>query len=501
LRALDLHKLQGFGRIVRDDGMPLDTARELAVEAGYLHPDSDINDLLAALRRNQQGQPVFSDSDPAAVEWRGYDRARQRGEFEPMPPLPGDPATFDALAAGRYRAAADATRNRVATFNNPVIGPALQERSGVYRIGDSRLPERFLNPEGVQAFLRAGGGAGTLRDALVSDLRRAATNPDGSLNTSRFSTWQNRRSAALDAFPELRQSLGDVATAQQMVDAAEASARQATTDFQRGAARHFLNAEPEQAVSSAFNGRNPVADLKTLSGMVANDAEAKAGLQRAVADYLVARTIRPPVGDAEVGTMSRAAFNRLITRDAALKQVFEPEQMQALRNIAADLQRASAPLPNGSVAPGAGKAGSVISQYLGHGIAALGGYLLGGVHGALEGVGGYGVGKTAIDALKRAGIERTEQLLTEALLNPDLAKTLLMKATPGNRPIIAQRLASQLGTLATVGGVQSAGQAQVARSAPPRKSEPSAPPSAVPALPSAIFGSLAPGGPLTSAPR
>jgi hypothetical protein len=45
--------------------------------------------------------------------------------------------------------------------------------------------------------------------------------------------------------------------------------------------------------------------------------------------------------------------------------------------------------------------------------------------------------------------------VTEALLNPELAKTLLIKATPGNRAFIAQRLASQLGTLA---GAQAAGE-------------------------------------------
>ena len=40
LRAMDLDKVQKeyFGRLARSNGMPLDTARELAVEAGYPHP-------------------------------------------------------------------------------------------------------------------------------------------------------------------------------------------------------------------------------------------------------------------------------------------------------------------------------------------------------------------------------------------------------------------------------------------------------------------------------
>jgi hypothetical protein len=151
LRALDLHKINPgvFGRVSRSNGMPLDDARELAVEAGYLHPDSDINDLLAALRRNAQGQPVFNEGEAGAVEWRAFDRARQRGEYEGVPPLPGEPANFDAAAAARYRAAADATRSRAGTFNNPQIGPVLRERGGAYQMAESRVPERFLSsPEG-----------------------------------------------------------------------------------------------------------------------------------------------------------------------------------------------------------------------------------------------------------------------------------------------------------------------------------------------------------------
>src|SRR6266403_2039073 len=62
----------------------------------------------------------------------------------------------------------------------------------------------------------------------------------------------------------------------------------------RGEARHFLNAEPQQAVQSALNGKNPVNDLQELSRLVAGDPDAKSGLQRAVADYLMQRVVRAP---------------------------------------------------------------------------------------------------------------------------------------------------------------------------------------------------------------
>jgi hypothetical protein len=96
-----------------------------------------------------------------------------------------------------------------------------------------------------------------------------------------------------------------------------------------------------------------------------------------------------------------------------------------------------------------------------------------------------------VDGLKRAGIERVDQLLTDALLNPELARTLLMKATPENRPFIAQRLGSQLGTLAASAGAQAAGDSQ------PRGRQVAAPARrSVPAISPPAFGSLVPGGAL-----
>jgi hypothetical protein len=42
------------------------------------------------------------------------------------------------------------------------------------------------------------------------------------------------------------------------------------------------------------------------------------------------------------------------------------------------------------------------------------------------------MGKAALDAALRSGTTKTETLLTEALLNPELAKTLLLKASADN---------------------------------------------------------------------
>jgi hypothetical protein len=406
-----------------------------------------------------------------------------------------------------YRAAADATRQRADACNNQFVGPALQERGNLYRMPESRIPERFLSsPEGIQAFLAAGGDRGTLGNALVADLRASATNPDGTLNASKFASWQMRRGSALRAMPDVGQTLTTAAGAQQAVDQAGAAARQQALDYQRGAARHFLNAEPMQAVQSALSSRNPVADMGELAKFVAGDADAKAGLQRAVADYMNQRFIgNAEAGKTGIGAMRSETFQTFLRRnEMALSQVFAPDQMQGMRDIAADLQRSDRSVA-GSKIPGQSNTAqdtaaqsrlSVLRGYLGHGatsaIAGLAGYLVGGVHGAIEGFGGAAIAKSMLDKMRAAGLERTDALLTEALLNPEIAQTLLTKASPGNRPFVAQRLGSQLGTLLATAGLR----AEDRRPQPPQR--PPAPAPFNPAMLPPARGLLMPGGALAA---
>jgi hypothetical protein len=97
-----------------------------------------------------------------------------------------------------------------------------------------------------------------------------------------------------------------------------------------------------------------------------------------------------------------------------------------------------------------------------------------------------------VDALRGRGL---------LLLSPDLAKTLLMKATSANRPFIAQRLASQLGTLAGSAATNENRRPaqQVATRPAPRVvvARPALPPAPGPGL----WGSMVPGGALRRAVR
>lgn len=82
LAAMDLNRPQKgrWGILSRAGGMPLDEARTIAEEEGYLPPGSDINDLLEAIRETSQGRPVFRPGE--ALDWQEYRANERRGGFQ-----------------------------------------------------------------------------------------------------------------------------------------------------------------------------------------------------------------------------------------------------------------------------------------------------------------------------------------------------------------------------------------------------------------------------------
>lgn len=62
LKANDIHR-QRIGLVRRNGGMSLDTARERAIEHGYLRPDADISDLLDAMVEGSHGRKLFPNGE------------------------------------------------------------------------------------------------------------------------------------------------------------------------------------------------------------------------------------------------------------------------------------------------------------------------------------------------------------------------------------------------------------------------------------------------------
>ncbi|MEY4034810.1 MAG: hypothetical protein RL492_2004, partial [Verrucomicrobiota bacterium] len=141
---------------------------------------------------------------------RGPD-AVTRGEGFPVEGPVG--SNFDEEALGRLRAAAAATTERAEKFNTAPVGDVLKSRgyAGQFLVGDASVPGRIFQPgvkgfQNVTAFRRAVGNDEAalvlLQDYAISDLRRAATRPDGTLDPRAYERWRDRYFDALRAFPD-----------------------------------------------------------------------------------------------------------------------------------------------------------------------------------------------------------------------------------------------------------------------------------------------------------
>lgn len=138
-----------------------------------------------------------------------------------------------------------------------------------------------------------------------------------------------------------------------------------------------------------------------------------------------------------------------------LRQVLSPSEYNMLKAVAADIRRSNRSLNAIKIAgqsntvqdaipalkkglvPGSG---SLLTQLI---VAAGGGYGVHGVQGALAGVAGV-LGKNVIGRMREAGMHKVDDLIRQAMLDPELARHLLAKAPQkpdaGSAMTIAHRL-------------------------------------------------------------
>jgi hypothetical protein len=158
----------------------------------------------------------------------------------------------------------------------------------------------------------------------------------------------------------------------------------------------------------------------------------------------------------EVASMKPDAFQTFIRQNIpVLEQVFSTDTLNGLRAIAGDLSRSNRSL-NAVRIPGQsntaqdvlpelsraahGEHGSVLTHML---VAATGGYEVHGVAGAALGVLGV-MGKSVVGRARDAGLEKVEDLVKQAMLNPDIARYLLGKVSSKPETRATLSLAQQL---------------------------------------------------------
>lgn len=371
------------------------------------------------------------------------------------PGNPGIPETnFDEAAAARLNAAKAIAAKYAQTFKQGRVGDVLRTNGfqGQYRTPNATVVNEFF-PGGETGFEAASEFRNAVNDApkAVSTMRNyvtwsmlnAARNAEGVIDPARFNAWLKTHQSALRAFPELVPQFQDAATATQTMERFRAMSRDAAKGYQKGAIGQLLGvsapSDVVKTVGTIFSAKNPVAQFQQLARTARKDPDAWQGLRKAVADHITENFISPVErGTSEEGTIASANFTKFLDKNQpALAVMFTPAEIASLQRVAADL-RGSTRSVSGTALPGrattaqdilptiAQQNKSFFGKLASLGTATSAGYIAGGPKGAALGA-ASGLSNMIVGAMKEAGLQNVNDLVSEALLNPELAAEMLKR--------------------------------------------------------------------------
>lgn len=221
-----------------------------------------------------------------------------------------------------------------------------------------------------------------------------------------------------------------------------AKAQKAKVDeAQRGRLGQLMKLEDPQDVtrnvSSIFSRQDAIKEMRKVRSVVSGDAEAEQGLRKAIVDHITGKF----VGNTEAGTSGDSLiksdqFQTFMRNHARTLEAagFTKDEIRSMQAIADDLRRANRSItavknPGGSntaqdafQAQKGDRASTILARVL-MGAGAVGGYTQSGGIGALAGA----VGGKLVSAMRAAGIETVDDIVADALLNPERARVLLSK--------------------------------------------------------------------------
>jgi hypothetical protein len=399
---------------------------------------------------NRAGAGAASPGRPSSVSGN----VRANGEAGGAPGLaPGDQGVqsvpLDAEAAQRLRDASTATQARATTFDEGATGNVLKPgaRAGDYRTPSSLVPSKVFHPganggEDVRHYINSVGhdqAIPVIADYAAFSLRRAAMRPDGSIDTAKALAWAKQHDAALAELPPaVRSRLANPGRAEEAVAQAAATRKEQLANFDRSAVASVMGTESGDVVrqvGTILNSRDGAARMQQLATAARGNKAAEAGLRRAVVDHIqsqfLSNTEAATTGASQIKADAFQTFMR--TKADVLAKVFTPEEIGVLRAVSQDLQRANrsvnaTKLPGGSntaqdTAHRAAEDGTILNRIAGEAAAAAAGHAIAGAGGGIAGW----LGKRVASALRDAGLANVDDLVKEAMLNPELARALLQK--------------------------------------------------------------------------
>lgn len=369
---------------------------------------------------------------------------------------PGTQGPFlDEEAAGRLKAATAATAERKQTFGakpvsqilqrpgstQPFTMPSASVTSSIWKAGNA-------GGDSVRSTLKAANksadAVSAVQNMAAQSLRDKAA--DGVITPKILDAWKKQHTSALtaleEASPGTMAKFENAAKAGDYLERVAADRKDALDAYQKSAAGKVLKVEDPadvvKTIGSVFDRKDSVAQMKSLVKEASKDPDAMTGLRKAVVEYMQNKL----VSNTEAGTSGRNliksdAFQTFLGKNyTALRQLFGDEELGTMKAIAQDLKRANRSISSSKL-PGQSNTAqdlsavtthnlkeSLLTKIITHAIGGGAGFLGGGLYGTAAGI----VGTHLLAGMREAGIRNIEDLVRNAMLDPELAKTLMMKA-------------------------------------------------------------------------
>jgi len=278
-----------------------------------------------------------------------------------------------------------------------------------------------------------------VEDFLVSRYNRAAFGPDGEFKESAARNFLRDNRDLLARSPYLRETLGTSVDTQTRAASARDRGGRVLEDMdnpRKSGTMAFTSAPAESTIDEVFKARRPSLAARQLSASARKDqtGQAVSGLKSAFSQYLIKQA---KTGDG-LSAQKMQDFLQSPERAAALSQVFEPTEMRRLSVIASELGKVDAAR---KAAPDIGG----LSTRSPNRFIEMAARILAARQGAQAGGGSGGSIQTAQMAstqtrklLGRLQNDKAEQMLIDAVEDPELFRTLLMD--PGKVTLEKQQI-------------------------------------------------------------
>ena len=338
--------------------------------------------------------------------------------------------------------------------DSPVGAVTARGMSGQPEIPDAEVVRQFFKPgpkgaDAVQQFEIALGGSKdakrAFRDFALDDARRATGG-----DPKKLQAWLNRHREALSMYPDIADDLSTLGKAQESLRIAQKRAdmlRDAANNPRKSVMAQYLDrSTARDSMNDILSGKNPVQGVRQLTRKLRGDKDALEGARRAMFDLMMEGPSGSTAKAAVTGgvdttgqqLLSGANLSNFLKKNRqAINELYpdDPQHVQRLEKIAEVLKQSqTAGAGRSPVVTGLPKKPDFISE-LSSRIYALKRGVIGLPYLATE-----RVGRGLRWAYVSAKSKQVNQILDEALTNPELAKTLLMRYDENAQKIIGRRM-------------------------------------------------------------